>query len=156
MGERELEHVSTPATRLLVGCMAISYTADELEHIAEELKDAAAAKRRAEPERRPRVALEGVFTGPDGKPYALVYLPEELPRLEQDGYRLVPDPDSQVCRMCGCTDERACIEISSGQPCSWTEPGLCSACDPIGGPGLAIRSWSLANDPAPAEPGDNL
>lgn len=100
MGERELEHVSTPATRLLVGCMAMSYTADELEHIAEELKDAAAAKR----------------------------------------------AKNAACRMCGCTDERACIEIPSGQPCSWTEPGLCSACDPIGGSGLAVRNWPLPSD----------
>ena len=84
------DHVSTPATRLLVGCMALSYSADELEHIAEELRDAAAAKRSSakEPEGRAREALEGVFTGPDGKPYALVYLPEELPRLERDGYVL--------------------------------------------------------------------
>lgn len=55
MGERELEHVSTPATRLLVGCMAISYSAEELEHIADELRDAAAAKRKGEP-----VATSGV------------------------------------------------------------------------------------------------
>ena len=31
--------------------------------------------------------------------------------------------DPQVCRICGCTDDRAC---DGG--CSWAEPGLCSAC----------------------------
>ena len=33
------------------------------------------------------------------------------------------------CRVCGCTDDdcRQCIE-KTGQPCSWAEPDLCSAC----------------------------
>lgn len=31
----------------------------------------------------------------------------------------------QICRTCGCTDDRAC---PSG--CSWAEPDLCSACVP--------------------------
>ena len=33
------------------------------------------------------------------------------------------------CRICGCTDEDCsqCIE-KTGRPCSWVEPGLCSAC----------------------------
>ena len=61
-----------------------------------------------------------------------------------------------TCEMCGCTDEMACIEIPSGKPCHWTRPGLCSACDEIGGPGLAIRSWPLPDPehsvPTSAEP----
>lgn len=59
-----------------------------------------------------------------------------------------------ICEVCGCTDERACVEIPSGRPCHWTRPGLCSACDEIGGPGLAIRSWPLPeveDSPMPAE-----
>ncbi len=48
-----------------------------------------------------------------------------------------------ICEMCGCTDEMACIQTPSGEPCHWTRPGLCSACDEIGGPGLTIRSWPL-------------
>lgn len=42
-------------------------------------------------------------------------------------------PDSEivegVCRKCGCTDDdcRQCIE-KTGEPCSWVEPDLCSAC----------------------------
>lgn len=34
-----------------------------------------------------------------------------------------------VCRGCGCTDEdcSGCI-ARTGEPCSWVEPDLCSAC----------------------------
>jgi hypothetical protein len=47
--------------------------------------------------------------------------------------------------MCGCTDERACIDLETGEPCHWqrSSPGLCSCCDEIGGPGFALRSWPL-------------
>jgi hypothetical protein len=33
------------------------------------------------------------------------------------------------CRVCGCTDDDCseCIE-RTGEPCSWVEPDLCSAC----------------------------
>lgn len=33
------------------------------------------------------------------------------------------------CRVCGCTDDDCtqCVE-KTGEPCTWTEPGLCSAC----------------------------
>lgn len=48
-----------------------------------------------------------------------------------------------ICEMCGCTDEMACIDIRTGEPCHWTRPGLCSCCDELGGPGLAIRTWPL-------------
>lgn len=39
----------------------------------------------------------------------------------------------RTCRKCGCTDNdcRGCIE-RTGQPCSWIEDDLCSACaDPV-------------------------
>jgi hypothetical protein len=34
-----------------------------------------------------------------------------------------------ACRGCGCVDDdcSACI-VRTGEPCSWVEPGLCSAC----------------------------
>lgn len=32
------------------------------------------------------------------------------------------------CRVCGCTDDRACIDAATGEACHWAEPGLCSAC----------------------------
>ena len=31
-----------------------------------------------------------------------------------------------ICRVCGCTDERACVTPAG--PCHWVEPDLCSAC----------------------------
>ncbi len=35
----------------------------------------------------------------------------------------------QACRVCGCTDDdcHQCI-MRTGEPCSWVEPDLCSAC----------------------------
>lgn len=38
-------------------------------------------------------------------------------------------PDGE-CRRCGCTDAdcHLCID-KTGEPCSWIEPKLCSACD---------------------------
>jgi hypothetical protein len=35
------------------------------------------------------------------------------------------------CRVCGCTDDRACTHDADGEPiepCHWAEPDLCSAC----------------------------
>lgn len=33
----------------------------------------------------------------------------------------------RTCRVCGCTDHRACMTMDG--PCSWVELDLCSACD---------------------------
>ena len=44
--------------------------------------------------------------------------------------RYVPifaDPDERVCRVCGCTDNFACVD-DNGQPCSWVAAELCSHC----------------------------
>jgi hypothetical protein len=51
--------------------------------------------------------------GPDGS------IGEEAPQSSRPG----------VCRVCGCTDEDCigCV-VSSGHPCYWAEPDLCSAC----------------------------
>ena len=35
---------------------------------------------------------------------------------------------SRKCRVCGCTQEKACLV--KGSPCHWVEWDLCSACDP--------------------------
>lgn len=43
----------------------------------------------------------------------------------------VPD-DEPRCRVCGCTENRACFP-----PCSWVEPDLCSACASPAGEALA-------------------
>lgn len=39
-----------------------------------------------------------------------------------------------VCRVCGCTYDRACWHEDLGG-CSWAEPGLCTACAPDAGGG---------------------
>jgi hypothetical protein len=38
----------------------------------------------------------------------------------------------RACRVCGCTDEdcSGCIE-RTGEPCSWVDDDLCSACDGV-------------------------
>jgi ParB/RepB/Spo0J family partition protein len=36
-------------------------------------------------------------------------------------------PKVPTCRECGCTDDKPC-ETGEGEPCSWVEPDLCSAC----------------------------
>ena len=33
----------------------------------------------------------------------------------------------QVCRVCGCTDNWACVD-DLGWPCEWVDDELCSAC----------------------------
>lgn len=36
------------------------------------------------------------------------------------------------CRVCGCTDDRACAPVGKpGLACSWVEWDLCSACLPV-------------------------
>lgn len=32
------------------------------------------------------------------------------------------------CRVCGCTEFRACIDRDTAQPCHWIADDLCSAC----------------------------
>lgn len=34
------------------------------------------------------------------------------------------------CRVCGCTDSRACSSPLGVSTCGWAEPGLCSFCAP--------------------------
>ncbi len=38
-----------------------------------------------------------------------------------------PLPIVTSCRICGCTDQHACVDDEVG-PCWWVEPGLCSHC----------------------------
>lgn len=47
--------------------------------------------------------------------------------------------ENNVCRECGCTDDdcSGCIE-RTGEPCSWIEEDLCSACAP---PQQSVPSW---------------
>lgn len=40
--------------------------------------------------------------------------------------RFLTDVCRARCRVCGCTDERACVTVEG--PCRWIAPDLCSAC----------------------------
>jgi hypothetical protein len=37
--------------------------------------------------------------------------------------------ENRICRICGCTDDNACIDEETGEPCHWVEDDLCSNCD---------------------------
>lgn len=37
------------------------------------------------------------------------------------------------CRICGCTDLNACVDVD-GEPCAWMDEDLCSACADLMGP----------------------
>jgi hypothetical protein len=59
-------------------------------------------------------------------------------RLWDDAVVQIPEPKSwakeaaptevRACRECGCTESTPCIDPVSGDPCSWAEKDLCSAC----------------------------
>lgn len=52
----------------------------------------------------------------------------------------VPHQGPMVCVACGCTDERACVDLVTGEPCHWVEPGLCSGCAcPLPGPNITFE-----------------
>jgi ParB/RepB/Spo0J family partition protein len=34
-----------------------------------------------------------------------------------------------ICRICGCSDDNACIDKETGEPCHWVEDDLCSNCE---------------------------
>ncbi len=63
-------------------------------------------------------------TAPSGEAgYALEYL------KVQDDLKFDEEPifDPQACRVCGCTEDRACFDVKHG-PCWWVEVDLCSHC----------------------------
>lgn len=37
-------------------------------------------------------------------------------------------PKQPTCRVCGCTDDNACLDGGTGPACHWVEEDLCSAC----------------------------
>lgn len=39
--------------------------------------------------------------------------------------------DLRRCDRCGCTEDNACLDTTTGRPCSWAGPSLCSGC--VGG-----------------------
>jgi hypothetical protein len=38
-------------------------------------------------------------------------------------------PAVRTCRVCGCTDNRACVDAATGDACYWVDKDLCSACE---------------------------
>lgn len=53
------------------------------------------------------------------------------------------------CRICGCTQDNACLDRAA-RPCSWSAPGLCSACSAQDGPRSACLNSAL---PGPGRDG---
>ncbi|MDD5081747.1 MAG: hypothetical protein PHU08_00095 [Dehalococcoidales bacterium] len=49
--------------------------------------------------------------------------PEPVSRWELQ----LPEPVRR-CRVCGCTENNACIDRRTGEPCHWVEADLCSNC----------------------------
>lgn len=52
-------------------------------------------------------------------------------RAESRASELHPHPDPlapRICEGCGCTDEDACLDTTTGQPCSWVEGFYCEIC----------------------------
>jgi len=51
-------------------------------------------------------------------------------RKFEQGHMFICDSEicrqAQVCRVCGCTENNACM--INGMPCHWVEPDLCSDC----------------------------
>ena len=44
--------------------------------------------------------------------------------------RLITNLLGPVCRECGCTEDRACLDLATGLGCSWTDESqtLCNVC----------------------------
>ncbi len=45
---------------------------------------------------------------------------------EAESFPEAEEAFKRKCRVCGCTDDRACV--TDGLACSWVEADLCSAC----------------------------
>jgi hypothetical protein len=62
---------------------------------------------------------------------------EQIGRSIQDALAPNPGPFAELlelswnkqCQHCGCTNETPCID-STGEPCHWVGPSLCSGCQP--------------------------
>ncbi len=48
------------------------------------------------------------------------------PRIPLGTKEPEPAEKAEICRVCGCTNDRACVTPDG--PCYWVEPDLCSAC----------------------------
>jgi len=75
----------------------------------------------------------------------------ELPELLTTGARFMRRSFNWSCVHCGCTDTNACIDATTGNPCYWVAPRMCSACagrDDVLVPDPDPLVEQLASDPA--------
>jgi hypothetical protein len=52
--------------------------------------------------------------------------PGQQERLQRICKRLASHLVEPICRVCGCSEEDACV--TGGVPCAWAEENLCTAC----------------------------
>lgn len=74
------------------------------------------------PSKPDRVSIAQLQAGHDHDLSKHPELQEKLSELQEEA----------KCRLCGCTEECACIDPFNGEPCHWVAPDLCSACSPLG------------------------
>lgn len=61
--------------------------------------------------------------------------------------------DARVCRVCGCTDDAACVG-EDGIPCHWVEWDLCSQCEAVDARrSLEKRQAVITMNVSPGPPG---
>ena len=52
----------------------------------------------------------------------------------------------RTCRVCGCSDYDACVNVPTGECCRWVGVDLCSGCDPVRVKGMRLRPASNEAD----------
>lgn len=92
------------------------------------------AARRAELEQRAQAYWEARLTTPDHAEH--LNLEDDADRIFPLSDSLLAGPDERRCRVCGCTDDRAC---EGG--CYWVADDICSAC------AVAALERALAPEP---------
>lgn len=60
------------------------------------------------------------------------FRPDDLDGIRIELGRFKTAPPVRTCRECGCTEDNCsqCVE-KTGEPCTWIEADLCSACVPV-------------------------
>jgi protein gp37 len=69
--------------------------------------------------------------------------------FKQWGEFIVPEDGTQTCRVCGCTNNNACID-DFGDGCYWVEPDLCSECvaKPVPEGDRPVKYWRVGKKAA--------
>lgn len=111
-GVRKVAHYAAQVAR----AQALGIDADALRHTAQGASDG---------QERIFAGLRAAASADDSRRDLLEALATTLAEV-RDALRMLAEQDElvRVCRVCGCTDERACLA-----GCSWTDiDGVCSAC----------------------------